>query len=188
MNLSGLRRLDGWLNRLTMYRLMVYVLAVLAIASVIMSATGYITISPLALFVPAALLILVCWAVNSAAARVLKISVSVESWLITALILFFLVAPSFSIRSLSIIAAAGAIAMASKYIFAIRRQHLFNPAALAAVILIFTVGEYVVWWVNAVPLIPFVIVGGLLITRKTRRFDLVFSCLASAAVTTALVA
>ncbi|MDO8504901.1 MAG: FAD-dependent oxidoreductase, partial [Candidatus Liptonbacteria bacterium] len=38
------------------------------------------------------------------------------------------------------------------------------------------------WWVGALSMLPFVFIGGLLIVRKIRRFDLVFSFITMAAV------
>ncbi len=66
--------------------------------------------------------------------------------------------------------------MASKYLLAIGKKHVFNPAAIAVVITAFTMGQFASWWVGGnLPMMAFVVVGGLLITRKLQRFDLVIA-------------
>jgi ferredoxin-NADP reductase len=74
--------------------------------------------------------------------------------------------------------------MASKYILAIRRKHIFNPAALAVALSAFTLNRAASWWVGTLAMMPFVLVGGLLVARKIARFDLVLSFLAAACAVT----
>jgi ferredoxin-NADP reductase len=78
---------------------------------------------------------------------------------------------------------AGVWAMATKYILAINRKHLFNPVAIAVVITAFALNQSAIWWVGNLYLMPLVVVGGLLIIRKIEREDLVFYFLLSALVT-----
>jgi ferredoxin-NADP reductase len=70
--------------------------------------------------------------------------------------------------------------MASKYVLAIRRKHLFNPAAVAVALTALTLNQAASWWVGALPMMPFVLVGGLLIARKLARFDLIVSSVGAA--------
>jgi hypothetical protein len=56
-------------------------------------------------------------------------------------------------------------------------MHLFNPAAIALVATGLFAGEPASWWVGTASLTPVVIAGGLLLTRKLRRGDLVGSFL-----------
>jgi ferredoxin-NADP reductase len=64
--------------------------------------------------------------------------------------------------------------MASKFIFAIGRKHLFNPAAFGVVLPAFLLDHPATWWVGGnLPLLPLVLIGGVLIVRKLHRFDLV---------------
>jgi len=71
---------------------------------------------------------------------------------------------------------ASAWAMASKFIFSLRRRHIFNPAALGVALPALLLDHPASWWVSGqVWLMPLVIVGGLLIVRKLRRFDLVLA-------------
>ncbi|MEO8398022.1 MAG: RnfABCDGE type electron transport complex subunit D, partial [Chloroflexota bacterium] len=70
---------------------------------------------------------------------------------------------------------AGVLAMASKYIVAIQRKHIFNPVAFAVALTAITINGTASWWIGNAAMLPFVLVSGLLIVRKIRRFDLVFS-------------
>jgi Na+-transporting NADH:ubiquinone oxidoreductase subunit NqrB len=70
--------------------------------------------------------------------------------------------------------------MASKYVLAIRRKHIFNPAAIAVALTAFTLNQAASWWVGTFAMMPFVVVGGLLVARKMARWDLIFAFLAAA--------
>ncbi len=75
-------------------------------------------------------------------------------------------------------------AMACKYIFAINKKHLFNPAAFAVALTALTINQSASWWIGGnLPMLAFVLVGGLLVTRKIQRFDLVLSFFAVGLVT-----
>jgi ferredoxin-NADP reductase len=66
--------------------------------------------------------------------------------------------------------------MASKYLFAIGKKHLFNPAAFAVALTAVVINEPATWWIGGtIAMMPLVVGGGLLIVRKIRRFDLVLS-------------
>ena len=73
--------------------------------------------------------------------------------------------------------------MASKYIVAINKKHLFNPVAFAVAVTALTINQTASWWVGNAPMLPFVLIGGLLVVRKIRRFDLVLSFFFAALVT-----
>lgn len=64
--------------------------------------------------------------------------------------------------------------MASKYILALHKKHIFNPAAIAVVITAFTINGSASWWVGNTALFPFLLLG-FLIVKKIRRFGMV-SC------------
>ncbi|MEO8529322.1 MAG: hypothetical protein ABI435_09595, partial [Pseudolysinimonas sp.] len=105
-------------------------------------------------------------------------------------ILFFLLAPPHLDEPLRLVplAVAGAIAVASKYLLAIRGRHIVNPAAfgtLAAVVLGTLIPAWfpITWWVGTDWMLPFVVVGGALILFRTRRLPMgvVFVVAATAA-------
>ena len=81
------------------------------------------------------------------------------------------------------IALAGAVSMASKYLLAVRRQHLFNPAAAAALFSGLVFGSFANWWVGGTYLLPLVVMGGALLARKVNRLRLVGVFLAAFLVT-----
>ena len=65
-------------------------------------------------------------------------------------------------------------AMASKFIFAVGRKHVFNPAAFGVVLPALLLDQPATWWVGGnLPLLPFVLARRLLLVRKLQRFDLV---------------
>ena len=176
--------LDGMLNRLTMYRLVLYYLIFLVLAAAALSLFGLLPFQPLDFLASLAILVFVCWIANSAFAKVLKVPANTESLYITALILALIITPQSPGHSLAagsmFLLWAGVWAMASKYVLAIRRKHVFNPAAVAVALTAFTLNQAASWWVGTPAMVPFVLVGGLLVARKIARLDLVSSFLAVA--------
>ena len=165
-----------------MYRLVLYSLFALAAIALVLSFVGILSFGPIPLVLSFCILIAACWVSNSLIARIFNITVNVESAYITALILFFIVAPVENIQEMLILALVGVIAMASKYMLAIRKKHIFNPAAISLVIMGLLGSGIAFWWVATPWLFPFTVIIGLLIVRKIRRFDLFLSFLAFALV------
>ena len=65
-------------------------------------------------------------------------------------------------------------AMASKYVFAVDRRHIFNPAAFGVAASALLLNQPATWWIGGnLAMLPLVVVGGVLLVRKLRRFDLV---------------
>jgi ferredoxin-NADP reductase/Na+-translocating ferredoxin:NAD+ oxidoreductase RnfD subunit len=170
--------IDGVLNRTTMYRLVLYYLIGLWIAAIVLSALHVLPYEPSAVFVSALFITGVCLLVNEIFARVFKIQTNEESVYITALILALIISPLDIFRSGVFIETAfwaSAFAIASKYIFAIKKKHVFNPAAFGVVATALFLGVAASWWIGTAAMSPFVIAGGLLMVRKLRRSDLVWS-------------
>jgi glycine betaine catabolism B len=167
---------DRFLNRFTMYRLTLYYLAALLVLGLALSAFGVLPVEPLGVFASTAVLLVVCIALNTLAARLLRIEANPESSIITALILALILAPA-QVASdpgqLLVIALAGAVATASKYLLALRRQHAFNPAAVGALFSGLVFGNLASWWVGSAPMLPLVVLGGILLVRKVSRIRLV---------------
>jgi ferredoxin-NADP reductase len=180
------RRLDQILNGITMYRLVMYGLMVLALIAIAFGFMGALGFSPWAMLGSFVVLIGVCYGVNVLLAMLLDVAPSDESSVITACILFFILPPPLHWTELALIALAGFIAMASKYVLAFRRKHLFNPAAIAAVIMSLSGLYAAIWWVATPVLLPFTLALGLLVIRKIRRFRLV-GAFALAALTVMLI-
>ena len=168
-----------------MYRLVLYYLTALIIIAGIFGAFGILPYSPIALAFSTAVLVAVSFITNELFARMFKAQPNVESVYITAFILALIIAPITpgNLVGTAFLIWAGVWAMASKYILAANKKHAFNPAAFAVALTALTIGQSATWWVGGnLPLMAFVIVGGLLVTRKIRRFDLVISFFAAAAV------
>lgn len=163
-----------------MYRLVLYVLIFLAAQSILFGFLGLLSFSGIQLIAELVTLSVTCYVVNTVWAKVLKVAVNVESASITALILFFILFPASKPASVIPLLLAGVIAMSSKYIFAIHKKHVFNPAAIAAVSLgLLGIGASA-WWIGTLVMIPTTLIAGLLVVRKIRRFKLFFAFLISA--------
>jgi len=174
------RVIDDLLDRITMYRLTLYYLIGLVGAAVILAGLGILHVDPFAILFTTGFLVGACALVNWVFAKVYGVPTNVESAYITALILALIIAPLQSYRDLWFLGWAAVWAMASKYIFAVRGKHLFNPAAFAVALTYFTINQSANWWVGSGPMLPLVAAGGVLIIRKTRRTDLALAFLLAA--------
>lgn len=173
-----LKKIDSLLNAITMYRLVLYGLIVLAAIAVVLGFTGILPYGASELIGSVVLLTAVCYITNTIFAGLLKAQTNVESVYITALILFFVLNPAQSPSDVIFLAAAATVAIASKYFIAIHKKHLLNPVAIAVVVL-GTLGlGSGSWWVSHVALLPATTVVGLLFVRKIRRFHLFLSFVA----------
>ncbi len=175
--------IDNFLNKITMYRLVLYYLIGLIVVAGILGFFGILPYSPVALLFSTFVLILVSWIINSLFAGILKVQTNSESVYITALILVLIITPPQAgafMAALPFLFWAAVWSQASKYIFNIGNKHLFNPAALAVVITSFAINQSATWWIGTPAMFLFVLVGGLLMIRKVRRFDAVIAFTAAA--------
>jgi ferredoxin-NADP reductase/Na+-translocating ferredoxin:NAD+ oxidoreductase RnfD subunit len=172
-----IKLIDRFLNRITMYRLVLYTLIILLGVALVFSFAGILPYDPFALLLSVALLVALSWLTNTIFAKVFGVPTNVESAYITALILALIIDPLSGPGDFWFIVWAAVLAMASKYIVAIKGKHLFNPAAFAVALTALAVGRTASWWIGSAPMLPFVLLGGLLIVRKLRRVDLVMSFL-----------
>lgn len=170
-----IQALDYFLDRITMYRLVLYSLIVYLIAGSVLGQFEIILFSPLSIIGSALFLTAICWITNKIFALVFKAPTNVESVYITALILSLILSPAQSLNNLAFLGLAAVIAISSKYILAIRRKHIFNPAAIAAVISALALGGSASWWIGTASLLPVTVIGGLLIIRKLRAENLAWS-------------
>ena len=183
-----LKEIDSFLHGISMYILLICGLSVLAAVSIILSLSGTLDFEAidmlisLASVISAAMLLgpLLKWAFGG--------PITQGSTLITALITFFLFTPTSEIEQLSAIVLAVSLGLAGKYILAIRKRHLFNPAALGAAVVGWIGILQPTWWVASRPLLVFTLMLGFLILRKLHRFLLFFSFLAASVLTIQVVA
>ncbi len=167
---------DKILNKITMYRLALYYLIFLVIAAIGVSFFGRLPYSPVGILFSFVFITIVCLVVNAVCAALYKVPANPESVYITAFILVLIIAPIQSIGDThfwSLAIWASCLSIASKYVLALGKKHIFNPVAIALVITAFGLGLSANWWVATLPMLPFVAIGGFLVVRKLQRFDLV---------------
>lgn len=170
-----------WLDRITgtitMYRLILICLLALVVETVLLSLTGVISESPLAILSTGLVAVVFTYASNWVFGKLFRVTPHTESSFITALLLLFILEPvdplaSGSLLKFAGIALAGIIASASKYLLAWRGRHVFNPAAVGAfvVTLITPFGVFAAWWLATAWLLPVTVVLGFAVLYRTRRF------------------
>lgn len=169
-----------------MYRLTLYVLGALIGVAMLLGALGILAMSPLMLLFSLAYITAICILTNALFAKMFDAPTNVESLYITALILVLLISPPNAFLDGAFLELAGwasVWAMASKYLFAVRRKHLFNPAAFGVAIPALFLDAAASWWIATPAMMPVVLILGLILTRKMQRFDLFLSFLLVALLT-----
>lgn len=175
---AGWTRVLGILGRVSMYRMVLLSLGALAVVALVLSFAELIGPRPLELAATALVLVVVCGLVDLVMHRVLRLPRRLESSLITAGILLFVLFPTVDLAGLAGIALAGAAASLSKYLLAWRGRHIFNPAAVGAAVLTL-VGIAVpalgasAWWVGTPALAAPVLVLGVAILWRTEKLRMV---------------
>ena len=175
-------KIDYIVDRTTMYRLVLYVLSGLIGIAAVLAYFKLLAYSPLALLASTTFLVLMCWAMNTIFSYVFEVPTNIESATITALILALILDPAQSAGAFQFLGWAAILAMTSKYVLALNKKHLFNPAAVAVVITSFALGESASWWVGTASMLAFVLIGGLLIVRKLRMEEMLWIFCATALV------
>src|SRR3989344_1420715 len=186
----GKQSIKSFIDRTTMYRLMLYYLSTLFIAALALSVIGYLHIPSSSLVWSAFILVVSSWLTNKLFSSVFGAVTNVESSLITALILALVLSPiEFSdVNGSIILATVAIIASASKYILVFRKKHIFNPVALALVLSVYLFGVQTAWWASSnLAVLILIILAGLIIVYKLRKFDPIFAFFASSFITIALV-
>lgn len=168
-----LYKIDSLLNSITMYRLVLYVLAFQSAVAIIFGFLKILPFSGTQFLLTLIVLLIVCYISNFIFSRIVKAVVNVESWIITALILFLVLAPMNNLQDFIVTVVVGVVAMASKYFMTYDKRHIFNPAAFAMFLAgLFGFGNSI-WWIGSAVMLPFVLVTGLLVVRKIRRFQMI---------------
>lgn len=178
--------IDYLIDGVSMYRLLLYYLIGLILAAVGLSAAGVMHYSPIDIIVSAAILVFSCWAINRILAAIFNAPINPESSILTGLILALIIPSHPSGFSLLFLLAAAGLAMGSKYILAIKGKHIFNPAAVAVFLTAVGPHQTASWWVGTSSMLPFVLIGGILLMRKVRRESMVITYLAATTAATAL--
>lgn len=164
--------LDSILDRITMYRLVLYYLIFLVVSGILLCFLGLLPFNPFLLILSCLFLVCVCWLTNKIFAKTFHAPTNIESVLITALILTMILTPASSVNDLPLLFWTSILSVSSKYILAINKKHIFNPAAIAVMLTSIGIHQTATWWIGTASMLPFTLVG-LLIVRKIRRFSLV---------------
>lgn len=162
---------------MTMYKAMVYYLRFLLLAAILLAAFRILNYSPLDIAIEAVYLAAVCYFSNRLIAKVFKTQGNDDSAAITSHILALIVGPAAFLENWAFFTVVAVLAMLSKYVLAIRKRHIFNPAAFAVVLSAVLMKQGASWWVGSAPLLPFVVIGGIWLIRKIHREHLVLSFL-----------
>ncbi len=170
-----MRGIDNLLNSFTTYRVVLCGLIFLACISIFFSGIGIVPFSTINLVVSLLLILASCFISNFIYAKIFKVQVNIESFAITGLILFLILTPYELGNSPLNYILFSTIAMGSKYVLAIHKKHIFNPAAFSLVVMGLFGAYEGEWWIGNTFLFPFVLLVGLLIVRKVRKFSLFIS-------------
>src|SRR5438105_1826102 len=111
--------IDSILNKITMYRLVLYYLCALVGYAFFLSIFGVLSFNPLFLLFSTLFIITICFVVNTLFSKVYNVPTNVESIYITALILVLIISPLKSFGDIgywSLAIGASVFSMASKYI------------------------------------------------------------------------
>lgn len=160
------------LGRMTMYRLVLSCLGALAGLSLIASLFDLIAYRPAALVLSLLVPLLTSFISNRVIASIFQVTPHSESSLITGYLLFFIFPPSTDPAALLGLALAAIFASGSKYLLALRGRHIFNPAAAGAFALTLCGVYYSGWWIGNPIMLPFTVIGALLILQRTRRLPM----------------
>ena len=168
--------IDHILNRVMMYRLVLYYAAGLLAIALLLGFAEMMPEDPTALVFSLVLIIGTCWVTNGLYSEFLRVPANAESFIITALILALIMQPVTAHDLIGVcgLILASYVAIASKFMLVIGRKHIFNPVAIGVVVSGLLLDQPATWWVGGnLILFPFVLAGGLLVTRKVQRFDMV---------------
>lgn len=183
---SLVQAIDAFVNKITMYRLLLWGLRFFFAISWLFSIVGIFPYGAVRPLVSISILIGVCLGVNYVFARLYRVASNNESSNITALLLYFILQPPRDWRDALALALAGCVAIASKYILTRQHRHIFNPAAFGALFVGLTGVLYSRWWVASSYLALLMGIYVLLVVHKIHRFPMVLS-FAAAAVTLAVI-
>ena len=165
-------------RRILTYRLTLYYLAAIMLAALALSVLGIVHQPASNLVFSTLVALLACLGVNWAFARVFCAESNWESACISALIIALIITPAApdDPAATGFLILVSAWAMASKYMIATGKRHLFNPAAFGAALVGIGLHRTVSWWVGEnVVLLPVIVLGGALILTRLRYYEMLAS-------------
>lgn len=167
-----LATMNQQLGRLSMYRLVILCLTAMVGTALTLMAVGELQYSPLWFIATIATLTISAYGSNKLFGWLFGVKAHGESAVITGLILAMLFLPQTAIAGLAKVGLVAVIAMASKYIIAVRSRHIFNPAAIAIVIASFGGLAYAGWWIATPAMIPVTLLSALVILHRTGKLQM----------------
>ena len=170
--------IDDFLNNITMYRLVLWFLIVLAVVGLIYSIVGVLPYDPIVYIFSFTFLLVAAGGANYIFAKVFEAQTNTESWIISALILGLIITPPKTLHEVIFVFWAAVLMVTSKFVLAPGKKHIFNPVALAVALTAVTIAGTASWWVGNASILPIMVIGGFLIVRKIRRWDMDLAFLA----------
>lgn len=167
-----------WFRRILTYRLTLYYLAALVLVSIALAWYGIVRPLPLNIVFSVGVALASCFAVNAGFAKVFGARSNWESVCISALILTLIVSPAAptDYTAIGFLVFCCAWAMASKYIVAANKKHIFNPAAFGVALGGLVLKGSASWWIgDNATILPLVIVGGILVLTRLHYYALAAS-------------
>ena len=165
-----------------MYKVISGALTILFVISLLLSLSGTLSYSPLAMLASAGVLSFSVLLTSMLCGLIYGVRVHKESSFITSVILFFIFTPTLQVSGLLALVLVGMIAGVSKFILVYHGRHIFNAVAAAAFIISLTGIVHASWWVGTPVLIIPTLILGYIILIKTRRVAMsgIFAVIATA--------
>lgn len=156
-----------------MYRLTLYYLIALISILCITGFLGVTQYNTFDIIYATALVTLTCYFANWLFAKIFGAITNIESVFITALIIILIFPIKFPHQAIALVGVS-LLAMGSKYLLTVDKRHLFNPAAVAVLMIsLLSSDNSATWWVGTPILVLPVLLGGILLVRKVQRGQMV---------------
>lgn len=153
-------------DKIGMYRVVSGSLGILFLYSLVTALLGWLPYTAGEQLLALAPALVIGLLLNTALGRLVRVHTHNESAVITVLILFFLFIPGQTWAENYGFWLAVVVAVVSKFILVYRKQHIFNAAALGAVVVSFTPFFPATWWVaNPILLAPLLILGTAVVLK-----------------------
>ena len=164
--------MQAMIDATAMYILVVYMLTILAVCSLVFGLIGLVAYGFVSQLISLIVAVGTTFIASVLCAKVRGVTANHHSSIITGLIIFFLIIPGVTFLDYIVLAGTVFVAIASKYIFVYRKQHLFNAAALGIFLLALTGYGAATWWVATPWLLIPVVITGAIVVIKIRKWEL----------------
>jgi glycine betaine catabolism B len=178
--------IERYLDQTAMYRIVTLALSFLAVVAFLSGLMRLIPYTALEQALSLCVSMCVALLVNGVCSKIWQAHVNMESAVITALIVHFLIIPTqlSSLEDSWIIALVTTLAIISKFVFAWHKQHIANPAATGLVLLaliyaVFPIPGYFesTWWIGRPELFVPLLIAGCAVVAKIRKWTPVLAFL-----------